>query len=118
MNTKLQILGNNITQQENQIQNLDNKTFQQNNQIQNLDNKFAKQDNQIRNLDNKNSQQDAQIQSLKDKLKKIETQLHGKSKQTIPPEHGQKSRTQLIFYSIRNLQIRLNLTSSASCFTS
>ena len=90
MNTKLQILGKNITQQ----------------------------DNQIQNLDNKNSQQDNQIQNLINKLKKIETDLNGKSKQTIPPQHGQKSRTQLIFYSIRNLQIRLSLTSSASCFTS
>ena len=118
MNTKLQILGNNITQQDNQIQNLDNKNSEQDNQIQNLDNKTSHQDNQIQNLDNKISQQDAQIQSLINKLKKIETDLHGKSKQTIPPGYRQKSRTQLTFYSIRNLQITLNLTSSASCFTS
>ena len=83
-----------------------------NTKLQILGNKTSHQDNQIQKLDDKNSQQDAQIQSLINKLKKIETDLNGKSKQTIPPEHGQKSRTQLIFYSIRNLQITLNLNSS------
>ena len=78
MNTKFQILGNNINQQ----------------------------DNQIQNLDNKNSQQDSQIQSLKDELKKIETKLNSKSKQTIPPGYDQNLRSQLTFYSIRNFHIR------------
>ena len=111
------------------LQTLSNKNANQESQIQNLDNENSQQENQIQNLGNKNSQQDAQIQSLIDKLKKIETELNGKPKQTIPPGHYQKSRTQLIFYFIRNFHItlnplKLNLTLSVkvnymtSCFKS
>ena len=67
-------------------------------QVEKLQQENSQKDKQIQNLANKNSQQDAQVESLKDKLKKIETYLNGKSKQTRPPGHDQKFWSQLICY--------------------